>query len=335
MSGSDSARCWVLTDGAAGNVRQAEALAAALGLPGWRRDLDLRAPWSWLAPHLNIGSRHAPCFRDGSTLAPPWPQVAIGCGRRAALVTRGLRAWSEGKTFCVQILDPRIASAHFDVVVAPHHDELAGANVITTAGALNPVDAAWLEAARARFAQFASLPAPRTAVLIGGPHADLAHDDAYFAALLAALDAVQARDGGSLLVSTSRRTDARRSAFLAEHFGRHPGLFHAATAQGENPYPGLLAWADRIVVTADSVNMVSEALATGKPVAAFAHGPACGKLGRFLASVGMPVAAPGELLFHTPPTPLRETARVAGLIAARLQARSETAASSLAKSRSS
>jgi mitochondrial fission protein ELM1 len=36
--------------------------------------------------------------------------------------------------------------------------------------------------------------------------------------------------------------------------------------QGENPYFALLALADYIVVTCDSVNMISEAASTGKPV---------------------------------------------------------------------
>jgi hypothetical protein len=39
---------------------------------------------------------------------------------------------------------------------------------------------------------------------------------------------------------------------------------------GENPYVGALALADRFVVTGDSVSMVSEALATDKPVEVFA-----------------------------------------------------------------
>ena len=38
---------------------------------------------------------------------------------------------------------------------------------------------------------------------------------------------------------------------------------------GANPYFGMLGLADCIVVTGDSVNMVSEACATGKPVHVF------------------------------------------------------------------
>ncbi|PZO81397.1 MAG: hypothetical protein DI626_10855, partial [Micavibrio aeruginosavorus] len=35
---------------------------------------------------------------------------------------------------------------------------------------------------------------------------------------------------------------------------------------GENPYMGMLAWADTILVTADSVSMISDAATAGKPV---------------------------------------------------------------------
>jgi mitochondrial fission protein ELM1 len=35
---------------------------------------------------------------------------------------------------------------------------------------------------------------------------------------------------------------------------------------GENPYLGILALSDRLIVTAESISMISEALATGRPV---------------------------------------------------------------------
>lgn len=35
---------------------------------------------------------------------------------------------------------------------------------------------------------------------------------------------------------------------------------------GDNPYQGMLAWADALLVTEDSVSMLSEAVSTGKPV---------------------------------------------------------------------
>ena len=49
-------RCWLVTDEAAGNQRQAEALARAMGLEAEAWTLRLRAPWSWWAPRFE---RHA------------------------------------------------------------------------------------------------------------------------------------------------------------------------------------------------------------------------------------------------------------------------------------
>src|SRR3546814_2214365 len=82
--------------------------------------------------------------------------------------TRLLRT---GGSKVVQILDPRLDPALWDVVVAPLHDGLAGANVITTLGSLHPVDDAWLADARTRFAALEALPRPRTALLLGGDSA--------------------------------------------------------------------------------------------------------------------------------------------------------------------
>ncbi|MCR6701191.1 MAG: hypothetical protein NVV68_08620 [Dokdonella sp.] len=50
MSASGSARCWVVSDGIAGNRRQAAALAQAMGLDAIVVTIGLRAPWDWFAP---------------------------------------------------------------------------------------------------------------------------------------------------------------------------------------------------------------------------------------------------------------------------------------------
>lgn len=273
--------CWVISDGAAGNHRQAMALADALELAPRVIDLRLRQPWDALAPHLCLAARHGMKDRNGQPIAPPWPDLAIGCGRRAALLTRCLRDWSAGHCFTVQILDSRISADHFDVVVAPQHDRLVGTNVIETLGALNPIDDAWLEQGSHQFTSFGALPTPRTAVLIGASNTAVTLDDAWFEALLDVLTRQHALAGGSFLVSTSRRTPAQRIEHLRKQFSRWPGVFWAGPVDGENPYAAMLAWADRIIVSADSVNMVSEACATGKPVHAFTVDRVRGKLADF------------------------------------------------------
>src|SRR3954467_12207646 len=156
MSEEHVPTCWTISDGAAGNERQATALADALGLVARNVRIRVRQPWDALAPRLALAASTAVRDSEGRPLAPPWPDIAIGCGRRAALVTRALRAWNAGHTFTVQILDPRIDTRAFDVVIAPQHDGVDGANVIRSIGALNPIDARWLGEARTRFVRFAA-----------------------------------------------------------------------------------------------------------------------------------------------------------------------------------
>jgi len=304
-----------LTDGHAGNVRQTQSLARALG--GEARDVVLapRAPWRWLAPRVLPGATRA----FGSTFAPLLrqpPALAIGCGRQAALATRLLRARGSR---VVQILDPRIDPSHWDLVIAPEHDGLAGPNVLTLLGSLNPVDDAWLADARAAFPSFATLPSPRTAVLLGGDSAHYRFDADAFARLAILLD--EMADGGSLLVTTSRRTptavvDAVRRRWVQ----RSHTVLWCGPSDGPNPYAGLLAWADRIVCTPESVNMVSEACGTRAPVQVFERDRVTGRPRRFLDALHargrLRDAADGPSPFEG--QPLRETARIAADVRLRL-----------------
>jgi mitochondrial fission protein ELM1 len=88
----------------------------------------------------------------------------------------------------------------------------------------------------------------------------------------------------------------------------------------ENPYFGLLALADAIVVTSDSVSMVSEACATGKPVHVFSLGQAHKKLHKFhraLLDAGLTRPFDGRLeqWSYEPP---RETQKVAEIVRERI-----------------
>jgi mitochondrial fission protein ELM1 len=308
---------WVISDGAAGNERQALALASAMQVPARVLRLPLRAPWSWFAPRKLPGGRLALAARDRVSFTAPWPDLAIGCGRGAALLTRMLGTLSDAACFSVQVLDPRIDPRHWDAVVAPRHDQLQGPNVLATLGSLNPVDDDWLASGREAFPDFASLPRPRVALLVGGPRRGVEFDAAFLKRLVDRVSAVA--DGGSVLATLSRRTPPAFAASLRAALVTFPGSFWAGN--GANPYPGLLGWADRIVVTPDSVNMLSEACATGVPVHTVADSTLPDKLARFHASLrerGL-LVEPGVARGEVPP--LRETAAIAAQLLARIAAR--------------
>ena len=307
---------WALSDGRAGNARQALALAAALDATAGERALEPRLPWRWGAPRRLPGAHAA--FGEGfaAMLARP-PALAIGCGRQAALATRLLR---ERGARAVQVLDPRIAPSHWDLVVVPEHDRIRGDNVLTLLGSLNPVDDAWLERARVQFPAPGASGGPRTALLVGGPTAPAPWDRRELSAWLDAIDAILAREGGTLMVSASRRTPARYRALLRARCKDRAAPCWLDERDGANPYAGLLGWADRIVCTPDSVNMVSEAAATRAPVFVADPGIAQGRLRMFLESLSARgrIRALDGAMEPFPVEPLRETARVAAEVRARL-----------------
>jgi len=318
----DPAPVWLVSDGGAGNERQVHALADAMQLVSRSFHLRPRAPWRWFAPRLTAAALWGfpPALRRD--LCPPWPALAIGCGRQAALLTRVLRERSAGATFTIQILDPRIATSHFDLVIAPRHDALNAENVIQTLGSLNPIDAAWLARAAQQNSALIQLPRPRIALLVGGPRRG-AGDAATLATLIERVDAWQRRDGGSVLVAASRRTPAAWRAQLRAAFRNGSTCFWGGPEDGPNPYANYLAVADRICVTADSVNMLSEACAVGVPVISRLPANAPAKLAAFHAELrGLGWLHDIDVDFSTlqQPPPLREMAAVASKIWHRIEA---------------
>jgi uncharacterized protein len=256
--------CWIVTEGAVGMESQCRGLAEALELEPILKRVDPRLPWlilpvsRWPIPFRSLGP-------GSDRLAPPWPDIVIGCGRKSVPFSLAIKRASEGKTFTVHIQNPLTDSRAFDLVAAPEHDRVKGTNVISTRGALHPVSAGKLAAAAAHFrARFARLSRPYVAVLVGGPNGRNRLDTFDMARIADNLAALARRYGTSLLITPSRRTGAANEAVLRERLKDLPAFIWDGS--GENPYLGLLALADYLVVTSDSVSMVTEACATGKPV---------------------------------------------------------------------
>lgn len=256
--------CWVISSGAIGSENQAIGVAEAMGIEPVVKRIKLKSPWKQLSPWLSLGHGHA-LTADSDPIALPWPDVILASGRQTIGVARHIRQQSGGKSFLVYIQDPRINPKHFDLVVIPQHDPTRAANVIVTKGGPHRVTPEKLAAAKAKFEkQFAKIPHPRVAVLIGGN--SRAHQMTQQNAKMLAgqlLQLVDHRKTG-LLITASRRTGPENEKLLRDMLQGPNILFWDGT--GDNPYFALLALADYIIVTEDSISMTSEALSTGKPV---------------------------------------------------------------------
>lgn len=295
---------WVLEDPRPGTAAQALGIAEALGLPfrrialGWSAWAGFALPWPSL---LGLDPQSRAAF------APPWPRLVISAGRRAAPAARWLRARGARSVHCMR---PGPGAADFDLLVLGRHDNPPiRPGILPILGATHRVTAAGLREAGLAFPALGALPAPRVALLLGGPVRGLGLAAETATRIVAAARAL----GGSVMASTSRRTGEEAAGAVAVALQGHPHtLFRWGTA-GANPFLGVLAHADAVVVSADSVSMLSEALVTAAPVFwadTGGLGPRHQALCRSLAEAGQarPLTADATLFSRAP---LNETERVA------------------------
>jgi uncharacterized protein len=249
---------WVISEGLAGLHAQAIGLAEAAGLSHDLRVLKPAAPWKFVAAKLWPN----PLAAVADALIAPRPALAIGCGGMAGAVLAALRRQSMR---VVQVQNPRMDIRRFDLIIANQHDELTGPNVFVIRTALHRVTAERLASEAVVWQdRFAAYRRPLVAVLLGGSNGRYRLDREAGAKLAADLAVMAQRDKVGIVVTPSRRTDPAVTELMRQALAPVGGYVWDFT--GENPYFGMLALADMIVVTQDSISMISEAAATSAPV---------------------------------------------------------------------
>ena len=306
--------CWIITEGMAGTENQCLGVAEALGVTPRVIRIKLRQPWKSMSPFL--GMECACTFEP--KLEGPWPDLLLASGRKSIAASRYIKRMSGGRTFTVQIQDPRINPKNFDLVAVPAHDPTRGENVAVTIAAPNRITGHSLARAKTDFAPlFAMMPSPRIAVLIGGnskAHSISEHGMERLGVQLASLS-------GSLMITVSRRTTEEQKHAFLRGLGDRPCFFWDGT--GENPYQGMLAWADTILVTADSVSMLGDAATTGKPVYMIKMDGGSARFDKFHQNlIAHGAVRPFEgVLEHWNYEPLHEAANIAETILQRISTR--------------
>ena len=251
-----SRKCWVLTEGLIGTENQCVGVANALGVPYEVKRIAIKEPWKTFSPYLGFEGYNS----FSPALEPPWPDILIAGGRKSIAASRYIKKMSGGTTYSVHIQDPRISPKHFDLVAVPRHDLLRRENVIVTNASPNKITPALLENAKTQFSFLGEYSSPRFAVLIGGTSKAYKMTPEITQTLVQTL----LRINGSLMITCSRRTGDDNKKMLKEAFRNDTNYFW--DEREDNSYLGLLAWADFLLVTADSASMISECCTTGKPV---------------------------------------------------------------------
>jgi mitochondrial fission protein ELM1 len=261
---------WVLDDPRAGTAAQAIGIAERLGHPHRR----IKLAWNWkahvaaLVPHGSLmGVAAEPGFEAGLR---DTPDLVISAGRRSAPVA----LWLKQRYGCklVHCMSPGLSGLFrrelFDLLVIPAHDRPPQAdNVMEVLGAPHRVSPlALTQAEMAWDERLAHLPHPRIALLVGGPIRSVGMQPSLAHSLGRQVAGLAVAMGGTVMATTSRRTGDEASDALAAGLGPAMHVLYRWGEPDENPYMGFLATADAVVVTADSVSMISEACSTEAPV---------------------------------------------------------------------
>jgi mitochondrial fission protein ELM1 len=341
---------WVLDDPRGGSAMPAVAIAERLGVPFRRIPLA----WNWLAPVAALARRGSLIGLSApppglAGRAQPWsvatatlasdpehgpPALVLSSGSRSAAVA----LWLKARFGCVLVhcVEPGLASMSlapmpgsdlFDLLVLPGHDGAdVGSNVMRVLGTPRRMSPLLLRQASASWRErLGHLPHPMVALLVGGARERLFGGTGMPPARAHALGRQVARlaveRGGSILASTSARTGTEATDALGAGLGRSLHLLYRWGEPGDNPYLGYLASADAIVVTADSVAMLSEACATGAAVFVALPELAGMRERRIIAAFAKAgqVRILGEDLSPWPRTPLDEAGRVAREVARLVQ----------------
>jgi len=274
--------CWVVTTGTAGAQNQAFGLAEAISRSVYLdisvKHIAIKSPWQhlpgsvWPNPFTLLTAK-------GHLMRAPYPDLWIAAGRQTVPLTIALKKRFP-ETFTIQLQDPKAPSSLFDMVIPPSHDKVSGDSVFSILGAPSRVTVEKIdEFAAALESRFDGLSKPRAAVLIGGSNRVLKMTNHVIDRLCENLEMIVS-EGTALIISNSRRTKDSHWIKIRERMSGENVAFVDCreSASQDGVYPGILGLVDYILVTEDSVNMIGEATASGKPVYRF---PLEGKAGKF------------------------------------------------------
>ena len=254
----DGAPVGVLLGHRTGDNKQLLRLAGELGLPF--RSIHLRYNRLHLLPPRLLGaSLRSLTPESREQIHRPWPRLVLGVGHRSVPVALAIRRLSGGKSKLVRLGNPRIDPSNFDLVVTTPQYRLPNrSNVIRLPLGINTAVAAEPTPDEAKW--LASFPRPHRLLLIGGNTFmwELRPEKVAEAARR-----LKDRPEGTVIALRSGRT--RRQVLDAVTDALKGG--EHAVASGRFPrYSVLVEDADEIFVTGDSVAMVSDAIASRKPV---------------------------------------------------------------------
>jgi KDO2-lipid IV(A) lauroyltransferase len=288
----------ILNDGKTGHLRQSQAIANSLAVllqdkgmktaiktfdVGFKNDF-LRKLFSLAVPLVhNILYTTRLNFIKKFLTKGSFQQVVsskadfiISCGSATAGLNYLLSEDQQAKA--IVILKPGMLNIKkFDAVILPQHDKpKLRDNVIITKGAPNLINKKYLEEQSEqllkRFSHLKIGGGYKVGLLLGGDTKNHVLSEKSVRIMINQLKELANEEMVELLVTTSRRTPAKIESLLQRELRKYPRCRLLIIANQHNvpeAVGGILGVADAVVVSGDSISMISEAASSGKPTLVF------------------------------------------------------------------
>ncbi len=265
---------WILTDNRVGSHHQAEGIANYLD----------KSVFNISTKQLNYTKLAAlPNFIRGRTLlgltpeskldiSAPYPDLVLSSTRRTAPIARYIKKKNPATKLVQLIHIGRTGLKDFSMVFVPEHDryKTTAPNIRYTVGCPHFISPEKLAEAKEQWNEtFSGFPHPITALIIGGAIKKRPFSLQNAKKLGQLVKNLKSQEGGSLLITTSRRTGAEAEKMIMSYLQDIPNYAFLWGSKDKNPYLGFLACADNLIVTGDSVSMCCEATATNKNLKIF------------------------------------------------------------------
>lgn len=211
--------------------------------------------------------------KKSAALDTPYPDLVLSISRRTLPIARYIRKKSGNKTKIIQLMySGKTGLKDIELMILPEHDRKRNspANFFYITGCAHRITPAAMTEAFAQWNRvFAELPKPWTAVIVGGSIQGKPFTLENAQALALAIKNFKQQNGGSILITTSRRTGEAAQKLIMDELKDIPAYTYLWGEKKENPFMGFLACADNIIVSGDTVSMCSESCGSGKPVLVF------------------------------------------------------------------
>ena len=213
-----------------------------------------------------LGKIYTPYFLRQKLLKDLQPSIIITTGRRMAGSSIAIKSILKNNVKTIQIQNPKLSFNNFDLLLIPEHDRVKGKNVIQTKGALSFYDENYIK--NFNEPSLKKIKTKKISVLLmvgGNSKRHKPKNSEYYDLSTRVIKGVK-NINAQLIVTVSRRTPKKAIKILQSTFSKHLKEFKIFFTNENNLYPQILEIIDYIIVTGDSVNMISETATLSKPL---------------------------------------------------------------------